>query len=180
MSLRNSTKAWGSAAKAFHWLTVVLLIAVWVAVALHEDAVKDSPDYIKYILLHKSLGVSLLAVVLARLLWQSSNVTPTPIKMPELQKKAASTVHHLLYLLLLAMPISGIVMTQLAGREVSVFGLFDLPQLLDVNKELAKDVKEYHEDVFFPALMVLIVGHIVVAAFHQLVLKDNLIKRMLP
>jgi len=180
MSLRNTTKAWGGLAKVFHWLTVVVLIAAWVAVALHEGAEKDSPDYIKYILLHKSLGLSLLAVVLARLLWRSSNVTPSPIKMPDLQKKAASWVHGLLYVTLLAMPLSGVIMSQLAGKPVGFFGLFDLPQLLDINKDLAKDVKELHEDVFFPLLMLLIVGHIGAALFHQFVLKDGLLKRMSP
>ena len=41
MSLRNTTKEWGGLAKVFHWLTVVVLIAAWVAVALHEGAEKD-------------------------------------------------------------------------------------------------------------------------------------------
>jgi cytochrome b561 len=59
MDMRNSTKAWGGLAKAFHWLSVLLLIAVWVAVALHEEAAKDSVEYVKYIMLHKALGVSL-------------------------------------------------------------------------------------------------------------------------
>jgi len=180
MSLRNTTKAWGGLAKVFHWLTVALLIAAWVAVALHEGAEKNSPDYIKYILLHKSLGLSLLAVVIARLLWRSSNVTPSPIKMPELQRKAASLVHGLLYVVLLAMPLSGVLMSQLGGKPVSFFGVFELPQLLDVNKELSKQVKELHEDVFFPLLMLLIVGHIGAALFHQFVLKDGLLKRMSP
>ena len=178
MSLKNTTKEWGGLAKVFHWLTVVVLIAAWVAVALHEGAEKDSPDYIKYILLHKSLGLSLLAVVLARLLWRLSNVTPSPIKMPALQRQAAYFVHGMLYVLILAMPISGVIMSQLAGKPVSWFGLFDVPQFMEVNKEMAKDVKALHEDVFFPVLMLLILGHIGAALFHQFVLKDGLLKRM--
>jgi cytochrome b561 len=178
MSLKNTTKAWGSLAKFYHWLTVVVLMTTWVAVALHEDAGEDSAEGIRYLLLHKSWGLLLFAVVLARLLWRSSNVTPSPIKMPELQKKAASFVHGMLYLLILAMPITGVIMSQLSGKPVSCFGLFDVPQFIAVNKEMAKDVKALHEDVFFPVLMWFIVGHIGAALFHRFVLKDGLLKRM--
>ena len=180
MSLRNSTKAWGGLAKFFHWLTVAVLISAWVAVALHEEAAKGTPEYIKYLLLHKSLGLTLLTVVLARLLWRSSGVTPEAVKMPDLQKRAASFVHGLLYVLLLAMPISGVIMSQLAGKSVSFFGLFDLPVMFDVNIEQSKDVKWLHEDFFFPLLMLLMIGHVAAAVFHQYVLKDGLLKRMLP
>jgi cytochrome b561 len=180
MDMRNSTKAWGGLAKAFHWLSVLLLIAVWVAVALHEEAAKDSVEYVKYIMLHKALGVSLGAFVVARLIWRSSNVTPTPLAAPAWQQKAASLVHAGLYLALLAMPITGVVMSQLAGKPVSWFGVFEFPQVLDINKELAKQVKDLHEDVFWPLLVLLTLGHIAAAMFHQFILKDNLIKRMMP
>ncbi len=180
MLLRNSTKAWGGLAKFFHWLTVLVLIATWVAVALREDAVEDSPEFIKYLLLHKSLGLTLLAVVLVRLLWRSSNVTPNALKMSEWQQKSAAYVQGSLYVLLLAMPVSGIIMSQLAGKPVSFFGLFDLPALFSVDTEKAKDVKSLHTEVFFPLLMLAIIGHIGAALFHQFVLKDGLIKRMLP
>ena len=79
---------------------------------------------------------------------------------------------------MLSMPMTGVIMSQLAGKPVSWFGLFDVPQFMEVNKEMAKDVKALHEDVFFPLLMLFMVGHIGAALFHQFVLKDGLLKRM--
>ena len=98
--------------------------------------------------------------------------------MPALQRQAASFVHGMLYVLMLSMPMTGVIMSQLAGKPVSWFGLFDVPQFMEVNKEMAKDVKALHEDVFFPLLMLFMVGHIGAALFHQFVLKDGLLKRM--
>jgi cytochrome b561 len=135
---------------------------------------------LKYLLLHKALGVSLAAFVLARLWWRSSNAIPKPLPAPVWQLKAASWVHGFLYILLLAMPFSGMAMTQLAGRPISLFGWFDLPQLLTENKALAGEIKGLHTEVFWPLLLLLSLGHIAAAWFHQVAMKDNLIKRMLP
>ena len=52
--------------------------------------------------------------------------------------------------------------------------------MLDVNKQLAGEIKDLHEDVFWPLLVLLTLGHIAAAMFHQFVLKDKLIKRMMP
>lgn len=180
MSLRNSTKAWGGLAKVFHWLSVLLLVLVWVAVMVHDGAAKGTDIYVQSIMLHKALGMSLGAFVVARLIWWLTNVTPTPLPTPAWQQKAASLVHGGLYLVLLAMPMSGMVMSQLGGKPVSWFGLFDVPQLLTVNKELAGNVKDLHQDVFWPLLVLLTLGHVAAAMFHQWWLKDNLIKRMMP
>lgn len=178
MSIRNTTKNWGILAKAFHWLSVVMLVSVWLMVAWHEAVDKESAAYVQSIMLHKALGVSLGALVLARLLWRSSNVTPTPLPAPVWQKNISGWVHAGLYLCMLAMPLSGVIMSQFAGKPVSWFGVFDLPQMLTVNRELAGDIKELHEDVFWPLLVLLTLVHVGAAVFHQVFMRDNVLKRM--
>ncbi|PTQ89853.1 cytochrome b [Agitococcus lubricus] len=179
MSIQNTHDTWGQLAKLFHWLSVVMLLAVWGMVAWHEASPKDSEAYIQSIMLHKALGVSLGTLMLARLTWRLINVTPRPLAAPAWQQMVASYVHGGLYLALLAMPVTGMVMSQLAGKPISLFGFFELPQWLTVNKELAGDIKELHEDVFWPLLVLLTMAHIGAAIYHQKIVKDGLIQRML-
>lgn len=179
MSLVNNARSWGIIAKLFHWLSLILLIMVWVAILWHEATPRTSAAFDVSLLLHKTFGLSLGALVLARLGWRLTNVTPAPLPGPVWQHRTALVVHSLLYVVLLAMPLTGLLMSQLAGKSVSWFGVFDVPQLLDVNKALAGDIKELHEDVFWLLLVLLTLAHIGAAVYHQAVLKDSLIKRML-
>lgn len=180
MSLRNTQQAWGLLAKLLHWLSLLLLIAVWGAIALHEDAPERSAEALKYLFLHKALGVSMGALMVARLIWRLLNPTPQSVPMPVWQEKSAALVHVALYGILLMLPVSGVLMSQWGGHHVSIFGWFNLPTVVSENKDLAKLAHELHTDVFWPCLVLLTLGHVAAAIYHQHVMKDNLIKRMLP
>ena len=79
---------------------------------------------------------------------------------------------------MLAMPISGLLMSMYGGRSTSVFGLFDIPSLVSPDRSMARFFNEVHEDVIFVGLIALIVAHVGAALYHQFVMKDNLIARM--
>ena len=176
MSASSSSTAgrYPALARAFHWLSVVFLVLAWVAVEFEDTLGKSSA-----MLLHKSLGLSLFFLVAARLIYRATYKAP-PLTMPmsELKKKGAHAVHALLYLLLLAQPLTGILMTWYGGRDLPFFGLFSIASPVAKNPELSKWFYELHHDIVFPLLVALSVLHIGFALYHHYVKKDGLIDRM--
>jgi len=129
-----------------------------------------------YFGLHKSLGVTIFALILIRLLWRLTHAAPAfPITMKAWQKKLAELTHQALYLLMLLVPLTGVVMAVLSKYGLLWFGV-RLTQGLD-NEHLRQAYKEAHEVVGI-ILVVLVVFHILSAIKHQVIDKDNLLKRM--
>lgn len=180
MPLRNSAGRWGVVAQVFHWLAFVLIVGAWFAMESAHDLPKGDPGRGSWIALHKALGTSVFFLVWLRLGWRLSGPVPDPVETSRLQALAAAGAHWGLYLLMVMLPLSGLVMSQYAGRPVSWFGLFDIPVLLSPDKGLADGLKEFHEDVLWPGLMVLAGIHAAGALWHHFYLKDGTLKRMLP
>lgn len=79
---------------------------------------------------------------------------------------------------MLAMPISGILMSMYAGRDISIFGLFTVPVMVTPDSSLSKIFHNLHTDVWWVILLCLLFAHISSALYHQFIQKDNLISRM--
>lgn len=181
MTARNTSQQWGWVAKGLHWLVFLLIVGAWLAVDLREGYPKGSDERGWYMGLHKSLGVSVFFLVWLRLGWRlGGGPLPVPDPAPAWQLRAADAVHWLLYALMIAMPFSGLLMSQFGGRDTSWFGLFTIPAFLPENKELAGQIKELHQDVLWPLLVLLVAGHALAALWHHVVMKDNTLRRMLP
>jgi cytochrome b561 len=88
-------------------------------------------------------------------------------------------VHVLLYALLVVTPLVGIYLAFLRGNEVTFFGLFTIPAPIAVDREAARPVQEVHE-VLANGLVILAMLHAVAALAHHFVLKDDVLRRMLP
>lgn len=180
MLARNSAQRWGWVAQLFHWLMFLLIIGAWFAVEQHEQFPKGSPERGAWMDLHKAIGLSVFFLFWARLGWRLSGPVPDPVITNPWQHRAAVVVHWGLYFVMLMMPLSGLVMSQFAGREVSWFGLFEVPVFLGENKELAGQIKELHQDVWWPLLLVLVAVHVGAALWHQFIVKDGTMNRMRP
>ena len=179
MQWRNSTSSYGAVAKFLHW-GIVILIIVQYFLAETADELPDGPGKLDMITRHKSLGMLLLLLALARIGWKLANRgLPPPVPMPNAQRIAAAAGHGLLYLLLLAQPISGWMMSSAAGYPVSLFGLIDFPALVGENHDLHESLEEVHE-ALFNALAVVAVLHAFAALYHHFFRKDNTLRRMLP
>lgn len=161
----------------FHWLVGFLIIGL-LAVGL---IMEDLPDSIKFTVYgwHKAFGIIVLALVTLRFTWRM--ITPPPA-LPETMDKRqillSKIAHIALYGLMFAMPVIGWMMSSAGGYPVSVFGI-PVPPLAEKNKELMDLMKELHE-VGGNLLIVLIVLHLGAAFYHQRILKDGLMARMLP
>lgn len=178
MSLRNTATRWGPVARFLHWLFLFLLIGAWYAVEMHEDFPKGTPERREWMQLHFAFGISIFVLLWVRLGWRLSGDVPAPLPGPRWQQLTSALVHAALYLILIVMPLTGLLSTQLDGRAVSWFGLVDIPQVLEVNKDLAEGLEEFHGDVLWPVLLALVGLHAVAALWHHFVLKDDTLRRM--
>src|SRR5512139_3250841 len=130
MQWRNSANNYGAVAKFLHWSIVILIIAQYVIAEAAEE-LPDGLDKFAMITRHKSLGMLLLGLAVLRILWKvSSKGLPAPVPMARPQRIAAAAGHGLLYLLLLAQPISGWMMSSAANYPVTFFDLFQFPALV--------------------------------------------------
>jgi cytochrome b561 len=130
--------------------------------------------------LHKAFGLTLFFLLWARLGWRLSGPVPDPVITNPWQHRLAVAVHWGLYFVMLMMPLSGLLMMQFAGREVSWFGLFEVPVFLEENKELSAQIKTLHQEVWWPLLVLLVVVHVIGALWHQFYVKDGTMNRMRP
>jgi cytochrome b561 len=178
MTLRNSTTRWGAIAQLLHWLIVALII---LQVTLGEIA-DDLGGMKKLAMLarHKSVGITILALALLRLLWRGGNPTPPlPDTLRPYERFLAQFTHSALYFLLFALPLSGWLMSSARGFPVSWFGFVQLPDLVSRNRALYDAMLGTHH-VLVWVLAAVALLHVAAALKHHFVLKDNVLKRMLP
>jgi len=178
MAIGNSVTRWGWLAQGLHWLMALALIGNFIVGFIGED-MRLSPDKIKLLLWHKSVGVTLLALVLVRLLWRAAQPTPQLPSMPAWQRALAQLSHALLYVLMLALPISGWLMNSAADFPLKWFGWFELPSLVGPNDALKQQFALWHEYLGW-ALVAVLALHIAAAIKHAMIDKDDVLKRMLP
>jgi cytochrome b561 len=179
MQWRNTSHSYGSVAKFLHWAIVVLIIAQYVVIEAAEDLPRGL-EKLELVSRHKSVGMLVLLLALARILWKlASRGQPGPVPMPRGQRIAAAAGHGMLYLLILAQPITGWMMSSAANYPVTLFGWFQFPALLAPSESVHEALEETHE-VLFTVLVVVAVIHVIAALYHHFWLKDDTLRRMLP
>lgn len=162
-----------------HWLTVLLIIAL-VALGLYMTELKLSPMKLKLYSWHKWVGITVFLLAVARLVWRSMRpAPPPPPAMPAWQRVAAAVNHWGLYVLLIAIPISGWVMSSAHGVKVVYLGVLPLPDLVDKNKELAETLEDIHATLVY-VMLALVALHVAAAIKHHVVDRDDVLHRMLP
>ncbi|MHB1947229.1 MAG: cytochrome b [Gammaproteobacteria bacterium] len=176
MQIQNSTIRYGLIAILLHWIMAILLIALLI-LGLYMVGLPVSLEKLKLYGWHKEYGILALILVIIRIVWRLSNITPT-LAIPLLEKIAARTVHWAFYGFMFAMPITGWLITSAAGLPVSFFGLFVLPDLVAPNPDLMKSFQEIHEWLGY-GLIATIILHASAALKHHFINKDDILKRML-
>ncbi len=179
MPFKNTRAEWGSVSKLLHWLVVVLiLVMAWIGLRMGD--MPNGPDKIATYAMHKSIGISILALVLLRLSWRLYAGAPAAVPgTPAWQERLASLTHWALYALLLAIPLSGWVLNSASGFPLQWFGLFNLPAIVGRDHGLHELAEEVHEWLFW-AMVALAVAHAAAAFYHHLFQRDATLARMLP
>lgn len=179
MPLRNGAEDWGTVARSLHWLIALLVIGL-ALLGLVMQELPNSPDKLKLYALHKSVGLSVLVLVVLRLGWRAFDRRPPyPVAMPGWQRRLAATPHGLLYLLLIAMPLSGWLYNSAANFPLRWFGLFRVPALTAADPALKPLALAAHEWGFY-LLAALLVLHVGAALKHHYLDRDRTLAAMLP
>jgi cytochrome b561 len=180
--LANTEQRYGVVAVVLHWGMALLLIAL-VALGLYMASLPDAgfdTRKITLILLHKQLGMAALALVMLRLAWRVGNALPRLVEsLPDWQKLAARFVHLCFYGLMIALPLTGWLMSSAAGIPVSLLGLFDLPDLVPHDESLFHGLIVVHRWLGY-ALIGCIGLHVGAALGHHFIFRDETLKKMLP
>jgi cytochrome b561 len=179
MNIRNTIQSYGLAAKTFHWI-IGLLILTLLCVGLYMVRLKPSPGMFKIFALHKSLGITVLALATLRIIWRFANINPVLLpNHQQWEKILAKLTHGLLYLAMFVMPLSGWIMSSAKGFSVSVFNLFTLPDIVKPDDALSHFALQVHNFSAY-TLIVLIGLHVAGALKHHFIDRDRTLLRMLP
>lgn len=179
MSLRNTNEHWNWPSMTLHWLIALLILAL-LALGMVMVELPRSPRYFWVYDLHKSIGLTVLVLMLVRLGWRLYAGAPKPEPAPGWQNFIAQLVHFGIYFLALAMPISGWLYDSASGlRALKFFGWFAVPKLVAPNPQIKDLSHDFHTWGAW-LLIALILMHVGGALFHHLVQRDRTLWRMLP
>lgn len=182
MQIKNTHERFGVVSKTFHWLIFILITLQFYLIWTFESMLKINPARGTYMFFHKSVGLTILLVAIAWIIWRRFNVLPTPLpNQYSWQHYLAKTTHILLLIGIVAMPLTGIVMGMAAGRSLDWFGIYTITPFSFVphNDVLAGRLKLTHE-IIATALVGLVILHTLGALVHHFIYKDNVLRRMLP
>ena len=176
----TTTAGYGAIARGFHWLTAILIIAVFALGWYMSDLEPTDPETFRLYQIHKSIGITILLLAVLRLVWRLIQGAPEwPAHMAAWEKLAAAGAHWALYGLILAQPLIGILHSNAANFPIVFWDSYQLPALIGPNEMIAELLEEAHELVA-DGLAVLILLHVAAALRHHIQLKDNVLKNMMP
>ena len=163
---------------ALHWLTVAL-IATGFTLGKWMVGLPIAPQTLRIYAYHKWIGITVFLVTIARLAWRYTHPVPPLAGLPAWQRRAAAASHVSLYVLMLAVPVSGWLFSSASGVQVIYFGLIALPNLVPRDDALAATLKSAHFALNF-TLLALVLVHAGAALRHHFVERDRVLLRMLP
>ncbi len=179
MAIRNTTERWGAVAKLLHW-TIVALILVQVALITYAEDLPLGMEKLATIARHKSVGMTILALAILRVVWRWLNPTPVlPPSMPAWQRRLARLSHGVLYGAIFLLPLSGWMMSSAKNYSVSWFNVFQFPDLVAPSEATFEIMHDTHESLVW-ILAGTALLHVAGALKHHFVDRDDILKRMLP
>ena len=174
-----NTERYTRTAIALHWLIALLIFGIF-PLGLYMADLPLSPRKLQLYSYHKWAGITVLLLAVLRMLWRLRHRPPALIAgMPRWQRIVAHGAHHALYLLLLAVPLSGWLMSSALGFQVIWFGVLPLPDLIAKNKEIGEALKGVHAGLNY-TLLAVVLAHAGAALWHHVVDRDGTLARMLP
>jgi cytochrome b561 len=196
--MNQTSSRYTRTAVVLHWLIALFLVVMFVLGWFMSDLAKEGPKQSTYDLLnlgiytwqlaeevtprtfyfnlHKSLGLTVFALIVIRFLWRVTHKPPAFLTTYKaMERKIATGTHHLLYLTMLAVPLTGLVMAIYSKYGVKWFGLDLLPGL--DNKDIRAVFEGMHETIGI-ILLVLVALHVAGALKHKFIDKDDTMKRM--
>jgi cytochrome b561 len=168
---------YGTTAKVFHWLIVVLLMVQyplgWLMPDIHRGM--KPGDAMTF---HISFGITILALIVLRLFWRITHPVAPESSLPAWQQLISEAVHWLLYALVFATTVTGWLFASHRGWSSSLFFATPLPMLTSEGSFLAS-IGRWHGTMEW-ALLLMIGSHVAAAMAHTFIFRDRIMQRMLP
>lgn len=164
-------------AKGLHWLMAVMIMGL-LALGIYMHELPLSPQKLELYSWHKWFGVTVFLLVWLRLAWRVTHRPPAlPESMSPLMQLAAHAGHFALYGLMIAIPMTGWLMSSAKGFQTVWFGVLPIPDLLGRDKDMGDLLQLVHKGLNI-LLMLTLAGHVAAALWHHFVLKDDTLHRM--
>lgn len=175
---RDGDDAFGRISRWLHWVTAALVLVLF-GLGWYMEDLAPTPRTFEIYALHKSIGLTVLAVALVRIVWRLSNPRPRHLGGDSrAERVAAHAAHVALYALLIAVPLAGWIMSSAADIPITWFSLFQVPYLTGPSEAMLDLWRTVHWALGL-ALAVLVILHVAAALRHHLVLGNDTLRRML-
>jgi cytochrome b561 len=174
----SETARYSAAAMVLHWLTALLVVAGF-TLGLSMVGLPLSRQKLQWYAWHKWIGITIWLLTCGRLAWRASHPVPPMELVPAWQQRAAVVIHALLYMLLVAIPLSGWLYSSATGVQVVYLSVLPLPDLVPKDKPMADLLRSVHVALNF-TLLALVCIHGAAALKHHFVDRDAVLIRMLP
>lgn len=177
MSFRNPRYA--ASRRALHWSIALLMVLAYVFILGRENFERGSDARLAMVQAHFWVGIVILALMLPRLLLVFSRPAP-PVRppLPAWQAVPAKGLHLLLYAMLVAQPLLGLLTAWTDGKELLLpFTQIVVPPLVSANEALAHRFEDLHE--LIGTVFYWVVGlHVAAALYHHFIRRDDTLRRM--
>jgi cytochrome b561 len=168
---------YGSTAVAFHWAVAALVVFLGTLGLMFGEIPKEARAF--WINIHGCVGLIYFALVIARLAWRTSHKAPDlPPDIGEFDRRTSLAAHHLLYVLMVLIPIFGVVAYVWHGRAFD-FGFAQANFGVAANRDVFQPAEEVHQVLAY-CLFGLAALHAAAALYHHFVHRDGVLLRMLP
>ncbi|MFA5898284.1 MAG: cytochrome b [Hyphomicrobium sp.] len=176
MQIRDTTAGYGLPTRIIHWLMAAAIIGMYVLGLWMVDLNYYSPYYRTAPDIHRSVGMLLLFLLLVRFAWRLSSSRTDDSELSPIERILAKVVHWGFYPLLLALMLSGYLMSTADGRPVEVFDWFSVPALIH-DKGMEKTAGEIHEFLANLTMFVVLL-HTLAALKHHFFDRSRILARM--
>lgn len=169
--------SYGAGTRALHWSSALCVVLAWLLGVLGDELPRGLRPGALFS--HITLGLAVVLLALARLAWRLADRPPGALPAPAWMGWTAGAMHGLLYGLMIAVPLVGIVLQFARGQALPLFGLGEIASPWPRDRTLARSEKEVHELLAHLTLLLASL-HAAAALIHHLVLRDSTLRRMLP
>ncbi len=168
---------YGAGAVAFHWTVAALIVFLGALGLLFDEIPREARPF--WINVHVCVGLIYFALVVPRVLWRATHKAPDlPPDIGEFSRRTSFAVHHLLYVLMLLIPVVGVVARVWHGRSFD-YGVFQLNFGVASNPAVFHPAEKIHQLLAY-ALLALAGLHAAGALYHHFVRRDGILLRMMP
>jgi cytochrome b561 len=176
MLIRDTTAGYGLLTRLAHWIMAVGIIGMFVlglwmvTLSYYSPYYRTAPD------IHRSVGILLMILLVARFGWRLVNPKPDESELSPFERAASRVVHWGFYPLLFALMVSGYLISTADGRPIEVFDWFSVPALVH-RKGMEEPAGEVHEILAYLTIAVVIV-HTAASLKHHFIDRSHILTRM--